>query len=93
MKEETRQAFADAKRAIDTYGPQIKSHIDEMSGTLDEIRKHLDKISGDVDAVKPTKEQRTYARACMSVGAMALSMRNKRKRKKERRRRKKGFDT
>lgn len=93
MKDETRQAFADAKRAIDTYGSQIKSHIDEMSGTLDEIRKHLDKIRGDVDAVKPTKEQRTYARACMSAGAMALSMRNKRKRKKERRRRKKGFDT
>lgn len=88
MREETRQAFADAKRAIDTYGPQIKSHIDEMNETLDEIRAHLDKISGDVDAVKPTKEQRTYARACMSAGAMALRLRNRRKLKKERRRRK-----
>lgn len=88
MREETRQAFADAKRALDTYGPQIKSHIDEMSVTLDKIRMHLDKISGDVDAVKPTKEQRTYARACMSAGAMALRMRNKRKFKKEKRKRK-----
>ena len=88
MREETRQSFADAKRAIDTYRPQIKSHIDEMSATLDEIRKHLDKISGDVDTMKPTKEQRAYARACMSAGAMALRMRNKRKRKKERRKRK-----
>ena len=44
MKPETRQAFAEAKAAIDEYGPRIQASVSDCVEQTKIMHQHIDRI-------------------------------------------------
>lgn len=61
MKPETRQAFAEAKSAIDEYGPRIQESVSECVEQTKVMRQHIERI------VALNSQTTTYSNEVLSI--------------------------